>query len=227
MNAFAPLLAANDAELVKLVIIVVFGILVGIGKFIAMVQKGKPPAAMGQRPAPPPAANANLANANAANEIEEFMRRAAARPRPQANAGSIRRSPQPQLRPQVEKPVQAQVVSTEPVGARIAKDVERDLDTQEFGKRTGQLGSEVTQAVGEIDQHLHQVFDHYVSNLELLPGEAAAAPAAVGPVEVSEQSLLDIPATFATGLTDLLVNPESIRQAVVLNEILHRPEERW
>ena len=155
------------------------------------------------------------------------MRRAAAKPRPRRTPGPIRRPPQPQLRPQVEKPVQAQVVSDEPVGAKIGKEVERDLDTQEFSNRTDQLGSEVTQAVGEIDQHLHQVFDHHVSNLELLPGEAAAAPAAVGALELTEQSLLDIPATFATGLTDLLVNPESIRQAVVLNEILHRPEERW
>jgi len=82
MSPFAPLLAAGDAELVKLVIIIVFGILVGIGKFYAMVKKGQPPAAMGQRPIPPPPVNVN-----AGNEIEEFMRRAAAKPRAAANAG--------------------------------------------------------------------------------------------------------------------------------------------
>jgi hypothetical protein len=224
MSPFAPLLAANDAELVKVVIIIVFGILVGIAKFFAMVNKGKPPAAMGQRPVPPPPPVANM---NAPNEIEEFMRRAAAKPRPAANAGPIRRSPQPQLRPPVEKPVQAQVLPEEPVGARIGKEVERDLDTQEFTKRTTELGSEVSQADREIDQRLHQVFDHHVSNLELMPGEAAAPPMVAVPLELTEQSLLDIPATFATGLTDLLVNPDSVRQAVVLNEIIHRPEERW
>ncbi len=176
MSPFAPLLAANDAELVKLVIIVVFGILVGIAKFMAMLNKAKPPAAMGQRPVPPP-----IANVNAPNEIEEFMRRAAAKPRPAANAAPIRRSPQPQLRPPVEKPVQAQVIPDEPVGARIGKEVERDLDTQEFSKRTTQLGSEVSQADREIDQRLHQVFDHHVSNLELMPGEAATAPMVAAP----------------------------------------------
>jgi len=44
-------------------------------------------------------------------------------------------------------------------------------------------------------------------------------------VELTEQSLLDIPATFATGLTDLLADPDSVRQAIVLNEVLHRPVE--
>jgi hypothetical protein len=222
MSPFAPLLAAGDAELVKLVIIIVFGVLVGIGKFYAMMKKGQPPAAMGQRPIPPPPVNVN-----AANEIEEFMRRAAAKPRPAANAGPVRRPPQPQLRQPVENPVQARVITDEPVGAKIGKQVEQDLDTQEFTKRSTQLGSEVAHADREIDQRMHQVFDHHVSNLELMPGESAAPPLVVTPLELTEQSLLDIPATFATGLTDLLADPDSVRQAIVLNEILHRPEERW
>ena len=222
MSPFDPLLAAGDAELVKLVIIIVFGILVGIGKFYAMVKKGQPPAAMGQRPNPPPPVNVN-----ASNEIEEFMRRAATTPRTAANAGPVRRPPQPQLRQPAENPVQARVITEEPVGAKIGKQVEQDLDTQEFTKRSTQLGSEVAQADKEIDDHLHQVFDHHVSKLEFVPGEAATPPVVVGPVELTEQSLLDIPATFATGLTDLLADPDSVRQAIVLNEILHRPEERW
>jgi hypothetical protein len=222
MSHFAPLLAANDAELVRVIVIIVFGLLVGVGKFMAMVKKGKPPAPMGPRPTPP-----TPANMNAKNEIEEFMRRAAAKSRPASNAGPVRQPPQPRPRPMVEKPVQAQVVSEEPVGARIGKEVDRDLDTQEFSKRSTQLGSEVAQADREIDQRLHQVFDHHVSNLELMPGEAATAPVVVAPLELTEQSLLDIPATFATGLSDLLADPDSVRQAIVLNEILHRPEERW
>jgi hypothetical protein len=211
MSLFAPLLAAGDAELIKVVIIVVFGILVGIGKFVAMLQKNKPPAPMGQRPAPPPPANAG-------DEIEAFLRRAATKPRTAAKAAPVRRPPQPQPRPAVEKPVQAQVVSNEPVGARIAKEVDRDLDTQEFTSRTTQLGSEVTAADRQIDEHLHQVFDHHVSDLELLPGEAAAA----GPSETPQPSI-----GIAIELTDLLANPASVRQAIVLNEILRRPEERW
>ena len=217
MSPFAPLLAAGDAELIKLIVIVVFAILVGIGKFVAKIQQAKPPMGNPQPPILPAAFEK-------ANEVEEFMHRAAAKPRTAAGAEPVRR---PQMRPPAEKPVQAKVIAEEPVGAKIGKEVERDLDTQEFTKRTAQLGSEVAQADREIDQHLHQVFDHHVSNLELMPGEAATAPVAVGPVELTEQSLLDIPATFATGLTDLLADPDFVRQAIVLNEILHRPEERW
>ena len=218
MSPYAPLLAAGDnAELIKLIVIVVFAILVGIGKFVAKIQQAKPPMGNPQPPILPAAFEK-------ANEVEEFMHRAAAKPRTAAGAEPVRR---PQMRPQAEKPVQAEVVADAPVGGKIGKQVERDLDTQEFTKRTTQLGSEVVQADREIDQHLHQVFDHHVSNLELMPGEAAAPPLVVAPLELTEQSLLDIPATFATGLTDLLADPDSVRQAIVLNEILHRPEERW
>ena len=72
-----------------------------------------------------------------------------------------------------------------------------------------------------------QVFDHQVSQLAALPGEAAAAPVAVESSEAAEAAYLEIPATFATGMTDLLSNPEAIRQAIVFNEIFRRPEERW
>ena len=227
MSPFTPLLAAADAELIKIVVLVVFGILVGVAKFIAMVQKAKPPAPMVRRPAMLPPANVQAANVKPVGDVEEFLRRAAAKPHPAADGGPIRRPPQPQFRQAAEKPVDVQVVAEEPVGARIAKEVDRDLDTQEFAKRTTQLGSEVAEADREIDERLHQVFDHHVSNLELLPGEAAAAPEVQTPVELTEPSLESIPATFATGLTDLRANPTSVRQAIVLNEILHRPEERW
>lgn len=222
MSPITPLLAAGEAELIQVVVLVVIGILVGVAKFIAMVQKAKPPAPMGQRPLAPPAVGVKPVS-----DVEEFLRRAAAKPRPAADGGPIRRPPQPQLRQPAQKPVEVQVVAEEPVGARIAKEVDRDLDTQEFTKRTTQLGSEVVQADREIDEHLHQVFDHHVSNLELLPGEAAAAAEVLTPEELTDPSLDSIPATFATGLTDLLTNPTSVRQAIVLNEILHRPEERW
>jgi len=218
MSPYAPLLAAGiDAELFKFIIIVVFAILVGIGKLLAKFQQGKPPAGNAQGPA-------RLAPANMTNEIDEFMRRAAAKPRSTAGAEPVRR---PQARPPADKPVQAEVVADAPVGGQINRQVETYLDTQEFSQRTTKLGGEVAQADKEIDQHLHQVFDHHVSKLEFVPGEAATPPVAVGPVELTEQSLLDIPATFATGLTDLLADPNSVRQAIVLNEIIHRPEERW
>jgi len=221
MNPLVPLLAAIDAELVKLLAVAAFLILAGVGKLLTKLQQKNPAAGGLRRPEQP-------IRANATNEVEDFLKRAAKarsaeRPRPV-------RPPQmrlPQTRPPVEKPVQAEVVADAPVGGKIGKQVEKDLDTREFNQRETQLGSEVAAADKQIDERLHQVFDHHVSKLELMPGEAATAPLAVAPVELTEQSLLDIPATFATGLTDLLADPDFVRQAIVLNEILHRPEERW
>jgi hypothetical protein len=156
------------------------------------------------------------------NEIEEFMRRAA-----RARSATTKPARPPQAPTPPEKPVPAQVVTEVPVGGKIGKQVEQDLDTQEFTQRTKKMGGEVAQADREIDQHMRQVFDHNVSNLELLPGESAAPPVAVGPLELNDPSQLDIPATFATSLGELMADPDSIRQAIVLNEILHRPVERW
>ena len=71
------------------------------------------------------------------------------------------------------------------------------------------------------------MFDHSVSQLAAVPGEAAAPPMAAEPPELTEPSALEIPATFATGLSAILASPDSVRQAIVLSEIFHRPEERW
>ena len=114
-----------------------------------------------------------------------------------------------------------------PVGGQVTEHVQKYLDAEEFTRRAGELGGEVTQAVEEVDQHLRQVFDHSVSQLAAVPGEAAAPPAAAEPPELTELSLLEIPATFATGLSTLLADPDSVRQAIVLGEIFRRPEERW
>ena len=65
-----------------------------------------------------------------------------------------------------------------------------------------------------------------MSKLEAVPGEAAAPPVAVGPAEFADAGS-EVPASFATGLLDLVSSPDSLRQAIILNEILHRPEERW
>jgi hypothetical protein len=204
MNLLTPLFAAPDAELIKLLTIVVFAVLMGAAKFLAKRQQKQP------------------IRASEADEINEFLQHTA-KTRKDEQVRPLRRA---QLRPQVEKPVQVEVVGDAPVGGQINRQVERDLDTRAFTQRSTQLGSEVAQADKQIDEHLHQVFDHRVSKLEAVPGEAATAPVAIAP-ELTEQSLLDIPATFATGLTDLLADPDSVRQAIVMNEILHRPEERW
>ena len=220
MSQLFALLAAGNAEVIELIAIVVFATLMGISKFVMKLQQWKPPVKNAMRPQQP-------VRVNAANEIEDFLQRAA-KARKTEQVRPVRQpQSQPQVRPPVQKPVQVEVVRDAPVGEKIGRQVETDLDTREFTQRETRLGSEVAAADKQIDEHLHQVFDHRMGKLEFLPGEAATAPVPTAPVELTEQSLLDIPATFATGLTDLLADPDSVRQAIVLNEVLHRPEERW
>ena len=104
----------------------------------------------------------------------------------------------------------------------------RSISTpQEFTRRSEDLGEEVAQADREIDQHLHQVFDHRVSQLELVPGEAAAPPAATFETSETTEAAPVASLPVAVGLLDLIGSPESLRQAIILNEILQRPEHRW
>jgi hypothetical protein len=85
------------------------------------------------------------------------------------------------------------------------------------------LGKEVAEADDQIDAHLHQVFDHRVGKLAAVPGEAAKPPAPAVPA--AESLAMEEPASaFAF---DFLSQPESLCQAVILNEILQRPEQRW
>jgi hypothetical protein len=63
---------------------------------------------------------------------------------------------------------------------------------------------------------LHQVFDHQIGQLRKSTMEAAATlstdPASAG---------------TAVNMMQMLRSPQSIRDAIVMAEILRRPEDRW
>jgi hypothetical protein len=227
MNAMVPLFAVDFGDVVRLLIVFVFLIVPVIARALAKIKQMPPPE---KRPIPP---RPPLPEVN--NEIEEFLRRKAQRPTAQ--------SPRPTIvvqQPPAPKPLRTQTVAQQrvggkidepvlldkPVGGQIGEHVKHYLDESDLSRREAELGKEVAQADREIDQRLHQKFDHRVSQLAAVPGEAAAAPVAYEPPDLVGASA-DIPASFATGLLDLVNDPESLRQAIVLNEILRRPEERW
>jgi hypothetical protein len=218
MNAFVPLLAAVDFhDVVRIaVLLLLFGAPI-VSRLVVKIKQIPPPA---KRPIPPQPVPLDVAD-----EIEEFMQRAAKRqlsPKGERRVASEQSSPAAT----VAEPIRAEVVAEKPVGGQVGDHVRKYLDEQEFSRREDALGKEVAQADKEIDQRLHQTFDHRVSELEAVPGEAAAPPIAYEPPDLVGTAA-DIPASFATGLLDLVGNPDSLRQAIILSEILHRPEERW
>lgn len=76
------------------------------------------------------------------------------------------------------------------------------------------LGQEVALADDRMDARLHKAFDHNVGQLSSRQETTDALPAA------SARSLAD-------DVRQALRSQTSVRNAVVLNEILQRPEHRW
>ena len=214
MNPFVPLLAAVDNDLIRVVVVVIIFIIAGVSQLVAKLRQIPPPE---KRPLPPRPAPPDVIG-----EIEQFLQRAAER---QRSPKGVRRVAAEQASP-AAKPVQAELVAEQPIGDQVGEHVTKYLDEQDFSRREVELGKEVAQADRQIDQRLHQTFDHRVSQLAAVPGEAAAPPVAYEPPDLVGASA-DIPDTFATGLLELVGNPDSLRQAIILSEILHRPEERW
>lgn len=147
-------------------------------------------------------------------QIDEFLRRAA------------RRGGQPV----VEKPLPVEVLAEEdaPVGGRVGQQVQKYMDTSDFRRRSEALGGEVAQSDQQFTQKVGQAFSGQVGRLASRPGEAAQ-PMEVVKAEASIPEYLSRPTLDAlpiagSGLAELLGSPENIVQAVVMAEILRRPE---
>lgn len=77
------------------------------------------------------------------------------------------------------------------------------------------LGKRIIEEDEQFDSQLKAKFDHTVGTLT----ESSSKPQAAGAAPA--------PTTPAAQIAALLANPEGVRQAMVLNEILRRPSDRW
>ncbi|MDX1948418.1 MAG: hypothetical protein SFU86_23725 [Pirellulaceae bacterium] len=154
------------------------------------------------------------------DEVEEFLRRAAARraqaqgkrPRPPQQP-AFNPPPPPKFRPPEPQLVEAEVVDAELADTnRVGGLVARDLSgTEQIAAQVKQLGAEVDLADDKMEAHLQQVFEHQVGRLK---NRTAAAAAPLAEITSSD-------------LAQMLKSPAQMRNAIVLSEILRRPEERW
>jgi len=217
MSPLAPLMAVDLEQLIGIVIVILFIIVPAVLQLLGKGQQQKP--AAGKRPPPRPVA------AEIEDEIGEFLQQAAKR-----RGG--REPPQPARPRPAERPVVAQVVPQQalepeaPLGKQVQQHVGEYLDAGEFSRRASELGGEVARADQSVEQRLQQVFDHDLGRLAAVPGESAAAPRSREPIEMEDQ-LTELPGTAAAGLAAMFSNVRSIRQAIVINEVLQRPEHRW
>jgi hypothetical protein len=170
------------------------------------------------------------------DEVEEFLRRVAQMraqaeaqaksqqqrpaqpkppPKPARPAPPARLTPTPQADAYAQ-PVQAEVVTAELAerGDRVGRRVSEDLrGAEQIAEHTRQLGADVDAADSKMQAHLHQVFDHKLGQLKSSSVETALVETAKTAPELSLGLIVK-----------MLRSPGSIRDAIVMSEILRRPE---
>jgi hypothetical protein len=151
-------------------------------------------------------------------EIQKFLKQSgqskAASSRPQPSAG--RQSGQPvgsQRGPAVDNP------AAKPLDSLAG----RHLDTAEVGAGATHLTDDMKRGDAEREQHFEQTFTHKLGSLT---DTSVAGLKAIAPPAPSATTQSDEPAAPSDWLI-LRTGPDDFRRALMLNEILQRPEDRW
>jgi hypothetical protein len=220
----APLFA--DMAWAQIAIVVITLLIWLFNQISGAAKKGPPvqrPAAQ-PRPRPKPAA-AGGRRQEVNDEVSEFLRRAAEK-RAGGKPADVeivrpegRNEPRPDQRTAISRPVVdvVEVQEVDEVLARgsVAEHVQNHMDNREFEQRANQM-TNVDQADDIMQAHMQQVFDHQLGSLGGLTqpvGQSGSDP----------EKTANVP-TPAESIALLLANPQSMRGAVILNEILRRPE---
>jgi hypothetical protein len=240
----APLLALDVETLLSIVVFVIIGLSSVISQILAKQRGGQDK--LGQPPPPTPQAGAppdglpprKAKGDSLGDEIADFLRRAAknvqemqqqrppqgrqrqaaAQPRPAQNRVPSPRPPVSQRQP---SPVQAEIVESarRPVGQGLQQKVAKDIDTSDIVQRVRQLGEETRQATAKLEKGVKDTFDHRLGTLAVQSAATAQKPA-----NTPSQPL---PATAAAGFAAMLADAESLKNAIIINEIIQRPTHRW
>jgi len=219
------LLAADITQLLTALVPIVFFVIYVINQFLAAKakpqQQGRNPQRRTNQPRaeramrrPQQAQGQPPGDASQLNaEIEQFLKRAnqrrGKRPPPERAAPAS-------AAPQAPAPMKEQPIDVAPIDGEfgsVSASVDSHLGHRGFGEH---LAEEVGQADEEMERHLSEAFDHRVGTLRRSDTRAGA------PSEETAETT-SMAATFA----ELLRTPQGMRQAIVLGEILARPEDRW
>jgi hypothetical protein len=193
-------------DVIGFIIVVLFIVVPFIGVVASRMRD------MSQSPARPLAQGDNR---RIQEQIDEFLRR----------AGQRRGGPAAPPQQQQAAPIPAEVLDDD-VGTGVGQQVQRYLDTSEFRRRSEALGEDVQQADEQFTQQVRKAFSGDVSKLSARRGDTAAAPEVVEAevVEDASRPTLEALPAAGSGLADLLGSPDNISHAIIMNEILRRPE---
>lgn len=243
----APLLAANDW--LGIIVPIVFFIIYALNQLLANKnskqgqrppQRREPQAERPMRPNPnaPPVANPGAQRAQGGKptpldaEIEQFLRRADQRKgnRPQQKRPAQQQQPPKPPPKSAPRPLPSEANISGPIAAEtlddrglstIAASVEQHIGSRGFAQRAEHLADDIVRADQQMEEHLQKSFNRKVGTLDstqarsTTPVTDTAAKPDVGPQ------------SQAAVLAELLASAQGVRQAVILSEILERPEHRW
>ena len=158
-------------------------------------------------------------------EIEQFLKRAGDRPGERARREPALTPPKAPPRTLAkpfprEQPLEAETVERRDFSS-VGASVEKHLANRGFTQRAEHLADDIVRADQEMEQHLQKAFNRRLGTL----GDTAEASSS--PVTDVEPETSTPRSPAADTLGSLLSNPQNIKQAVILNEILQRPEHRW
>ena len=111
------------------------------------------------------------------------------------------------------QPMEAIIIEAEPVREDLRSHVARTVDTSDITQHATHLGDEVAQSDDRLEARLHQKFDHELGGIS---------------ENAYDEKVVDPTARGAAGeIAEMFRDARSTRQAILLNEILTRPVDRW
>ena len=172
-----------------------------------------------------------------ARDIEEFLRKAAERRKQQQGGGPPKAKPQrpapqqppqarkpplrakpPQRRPPAPAPVEPVIVLDQAdivEQPRLAPKFKSSIDTSSISRHADSLGKGVRSAAERIDSNISQHLDHNVGRID----DTETVTDDPSPKIVGANNM-----TMANELLKLLGNKKTVGQAIILSEILKRPD---
>jgi hypothetical protein len=233
-----PVLFADALLVIKIIGGVLFALIYVVNHIMGAAAKHQR-RQMRPEARPDPRAARPAGRQDVQDEVAEFLKRASEkRPggkAPEGRPGQERVDPRiAEMRAAAQKrqaanraPAAAEIVEARevrPLEARgmeplpsARRPVQTHVDTRELAERAGHL-THVDQTEAAFQAHM-QSLDHQVGRINEAPSAAPASQADAGP-----QTTVAPPNPI---LAALLADPQNLRQAIILNEILDRPIERW
>ncbi len=223
MSTFNLLSAIGFDDLLGAIVPIAFFIFWIISNVAGARQKN---AQQGQRPAMP--ADDPVGQDALETEIGKFLKQAKNK-RAGGDVEIFDPAAEPLFHPPLSEPIEAELLSGRPADELINRHtvssrVAADLDTRPTRERIERMGDNVEVADEVMAAHVREVFEHPIGSLTDTSDRGYEQDQTA---DDPESDRIARTPTAAVDFAALLGNTDNLRQAIVMNEILQRPVDRW